>query len=437
MEAAEGTILGELGFGAQELDAVRALLVRFGEGVRSTAQAQHLDALAESIDRAVAHVLESLGKFELTVPRERSAPHDPTKTLARIAGAAFLAGRFHAATSSRNSLRAFTLKVAYVSLQDSLDHLLDHGTYDYDGAVRLYHDALGPMTAGEVDLDGLVAVLRGDLNPDQAAAAAPIVRLIQTLREGILNAPNGPTIRPYLRWVNERFALAQTASVFLRRSELDVTAIRRIASTFWAPHGDLVWHERFAAHLSWVTDCSLFDLCFSDEPPSPAELRDHMSAWYYFDGVISYLDHLADLRADYEDGIVNDALLSMGESRPGWRWDHLGADDRMTERDVHRLLRRVAEFERRALRFARGSGRNGDGFHAALALMIPVVMLSRCEPDRRWILPAFLQELAPALGEEARSGYHSAMYSQHGSPRRTHRGFVTRPWNPRDFRMPS
>ena len=35
------------------------------------------------------------------------------------------------------------------------------------------------------------------------------------------------------------------------------------------------------------------------------------------------------------------------------------------------------------------------------------------------------------------SGYHSATYSQHSSPLRTHRVFTTLPVNPRNRRIPS
>src|SRR5574340_198714 len=93
MEAVEGAALGSLGFGTQELETVRALLLRFGQGVRATAVARGLEAVAESADRQIACALGILRDLDITESRAWAVPHDPTKTLARIAGASVLVGR--------------------------------------------------------------------------------------------------------------------------------------------------------------------------------------------------------------------------------------------------------------------------------------------------------------------------------------------------------
>ncbi len=345
--------------------------------------------------------------------------------------------RFGERVPEKDFLRGFAAKVLYVYLQDGLDHVLDHGTYSYVDAVRLYGLCLSPLTEPDADFGALDDELQATLRPGQEAAAAPLAFLTRTLHKHIGDSPNAKEMRPYLRWVNERFARAQTASVFQRRSHLNIAAIKRIASAFWAPDPDVSWHERFDAHLSWVTNLSILDLCFARELPSVGELRDHMLAWYYLDAVICRLDHVADLWTDLREGIVNAALLSMGESEPGNAWEPTALATIPSDGDLETFLARTAEFERRGLRFALRSYQDLDHFYPFLAVMIPVIMLSRCEEPRKWMLHRYLRELVPALEDALRRDYHSTSYSHHASPFRTHRGLATLPWNPRDFRMPS
>ncbi len=437
MGAKESGALGTVGVRGQDLEAVRGLLTIFGDRVNAASRAFHLSLPSSSVARHVQAVVRPLASLHPSEAGPSRVPHDPTKSLARLAGASFLVQPFRDRIPEEGFLRGFTTKVLYVYLQDSLDHVLDHGIYAYEDAVRLYRFCLSPLTELDADFATLEEDLGATLRPGQEAAAAPLALLTRTLHGWIMDSPNAKEMSPYIRWVNERFARAQTASTFQRRSHLDIEAIKRIASEFWAPDPDVAWHERFAANLSWVTNPSLLDLCFARELPSPGELRDHMLAWYYFDAVISRLDHLADLWSDLREGIVNAALISIRESEPGEAWEPTALAANLADGELERFLVRTAEFERRGLRFALRSCQDPDRFYPFLGLMIPVVMLSRCGEGRTWMLPRYVRELAPALEEASRPDYHSTTYSQHASPFRTHHGLATLPWKPRDFRMPS
>ncbi len=440
MEPTEVDILAAMGFGDEQIQAVRGFLRAFGEGVAKMLQAFHLRLSPAAVEARINEVARGLEAFRLPpAPASPpvSLPFDPTKTLARLAGAAFLAGEFRDQVPPGAFGRAFTLKILYEHLQDCLDHVIDHGDYSREDALRLYRLCVLAITDPHPDFRDLEAHLRAVLDPRQASAARPLAWLTRAVQARFASSPHADVLRPYVRGVNEAFAVVQTATMHLRRSRLDVAAVARVASDVASPDPDLTWEERYLANLSWVRSVSLLDLCYAWELPSPERLRDRMRAWSYFDAVICGCDHLADLWTDLRDGTVNAAMLAMTPPRSSLAHRFPTSEDELAPQAIRRFIARLAEFEGRALRIVRASGEDAVDFYPVLALLIPVVMLSRSEPERRGNLPAFVRELAPALDEAVEASYHSATYSQQGSPRRTQRGLDTRPWKPREARMPS
>jgi hypothetical protein len=190
---------------------------------------------------------------------------------------------------------------------------------------------------------------------------------------------------------------AQALTVFQAQWSLDLRKLREASSAFRAPASDVRWHERLASHVSHVTNHTLIDMCFAQEPLTGQELEAHLEAWYYYNIGIIQINNIVDLQRDLGEGVINLALISMREGEV-LDLDHVrGYDPGLSMGDYERQLSRTVVFLRRALARARESGEDAGAFYPFITAMIPVVMMAPWREYGDRMLHFLLDSTAPSV----------------------------------------
>lgn len=390
----------------------------------------------------------ALWSCSMSVPTAESVGSwDPRKSLGYAAGAAMLTQRFRRAMTPQNRRKALVAKILYECQQDMLDDLIDAGGYSFPDTIDLFHHCLMHLADAWLDEEEFARGLAELLKPEHRALVGRLTAITSGLRSLLSEAPNGRQALPEFERANENLVIAQAASMIQKDPSVDVRKLRRITSDLSALDADIVWQERFSAHLSWIFQLTLIDLAFAEEPLSDRELDAHRRAWYYYHIVLTHLSNLVAIRKDLDAGIVNVALLSMREGEVLDLADSSDYAPRLSMQEYEDQLRRIAEFSRRGLDAAMAASGDPDLFYPFITIMIPAVMVSNSNPDAEEMLHAYLRWIAPSVrqatmmsldcAEEATTTYHSTRYSQQTSPLRTHRFFVTFPGMCRALRTPS
>ncbi|HEX9567497.1 MAG TPA: hypothetical protein VGA48_07895 [Thermoplasmata archaeon] len=361
-----------------------------------------------NIDAELAH-LEGLGDALFTgLPREIFRPEimqacNSKKNLRYVAGAIMMTERFRDDLTPENRNRAISAKIAYELLLDTLDDLIDRGSYGFADALDLMRYALAPLTARTFEEEIFQDELRGRLAPEDRHLTDFLTAVVSATHRAIRTSPHGVELAGEFERIHENWTLGQACTMYQKEPTIDIRAFVTAASRFPAPAADVRGVERVSGWLSHTAAVTLLDLCFVDHLLSPEKMDEHLAAWFYLDAVPSYLDNIADLSRDIDDGIANlfliarggDAILDLRRVR--------GLRPKLAVADYESFLERTAEFCRRGLVHAAASHDGPDDFYPFIALMFPVVMFSDEHGVREDLLHAYLRCLDPAM-RQARAG---------------------------------
>ncbi len=432
--AARGNEDGE-GFESDLLATARQMVLALGRRADAALAVRGSDRDRRAVRSNLARVAEDLAgrvgdRFPQSVARGLAeASGRPglhlSKILPRIAGASLVTARFGRMMTPSNRSRAYVAKALFECEQDLIDDVLDSGTYTFLEARRLYDVCGENLTDNSFDPADHERRLATILSPDHRPLAPLLSRIGFELKLRLRTAPCRDAVMHELISASERLGIAQSATVLLREPSVDFATARRTAENLWSPDPEAPWFDRLAAHASWVLCHTLIDLCFLEEPMTDRDLAAHRAVWYDLNVHMSLFDHVAGLEKDLADGIYNFAWAAIHAARGTMSTGPAA----VTRVERVQVVLRAAAAAARAIRRDEAHTGGGDDFYLFLAMLVPVVLTARGVGNESWALDTFLEAFA--------ASYHSATYSQQASPRRTHRGFDTRPWNPRDFRMPS
>ena len=236
------------------------------------------------------------------------------QTLRFAAGATMISQRYQSRMTSENLRRAMIAKVLHHCQAGLLDDLIDTGHYTFIEAKDLYHHCLGSMIDPGFDINTFRRELALSLNQEQLSMFDLMTNITAAFNRLFFESPNGQDLFYELQRVDDRLTLGQALTMFQKHPTMDLSKLKRIATSLNAPDSDLKWHERISQALSGATYYNLIDMCFLSEPVNPQELQGTVNAWYYYDLVITRLNHFVGVHKDLRSGIANLALIAMREN---------------------------------------------------------------------------------------------------------------------------
>jgi hypothetical protein len=388
---------------------IREYVRTFGRFAEGLLDYHNLGIRPETVRRHIARIDADLARLvELEdgsfagLPREIFQPEimaacNSKKNLRYVAGAIMMTQRFRNDLTPENRRRAISAKIAYELLLDTLDDLIDRGSYGFADALDLIRLPLASLTAPIFDEEIFRDELRGRLAPQDRHLTEFLTAVVSATHRAIRTSPHGLELAGELERIHENWTLGQACTMYQKEPTIDLRAFVAASSQFPAPDSDVRGVERVSGWLSHTAAVTILDLCFVDHPLSPEAMDEHLAAWFYFDALPSYLDNIADLSRDIDDGIANLFLIAIGgESILDLR--HVrGLQPKLTVDDYESFLERTAEFCRRGLVHAAASYDDPDDFYPFIALMFPIVMFSDERGIREDLLRAYLRCLAPAM----------------------------------------
>ncbi|MBI4416147.1 MAG: hypothetical protein HY557_04095 [Euryarchaeota archaeon] len=356
----------------------------------------------EQFDRVIAEVQGTRSKGNEEFVRMlahlfQDWPHEPwnrQQSFVRGVAMGLLTQRFRGNMAVDDVPRALAAIVSYQCQQDIIDDLIDHGSYSFPEAWALCRRCLGASTDPEFDPDTFADEVFVMVSPDLRPLSELLVWNSARLNELLRAAPNPGNVLPRLAQVNEEVSFAQAATTFLRSPFRDPGMLKKMASTMWAPHTDATWYDRLAGHASWAAGVYFVNACFARNHPSAEQLDAERKAWFCYDVVITYLDHLATVEEDFQDRITNVALLAMYGTRVR---SVLSAPKlpELTEWDYGGLLARAAEFSCRAATWGMAA-KPGD-FYPLVSTSVGIALLSVRKRDGGAMMERYLLRLSDRL----------------------------------------
>lgn len=322
---------------------------------------------------------------------------DYAQSLRYAAGAMMTMGRFRSRIPEGDVRKALLAKVMYEFAVEMLDDLIDHGDYDYREARSLLQLSLRSLIDPDLEKCGFRRELSLLLRREHHDVLDALVHLTVSFNRLFFSSPSGSDVLPYLEEETDGFVEGEALTMFQKERTLDLRGLREASAALPAPDPGLQWHERLAAFLSWVTNHTLIDMAFLEEPPSGEEIRAHRGAWYYYNVAITQVNSLGDVRHDLEEGIASIAVLAMREAEV-MELRHLkGYAPDITWEEYEGQLMQTAGFFQRALCLAAGTD---EGlFYPFITLMIPAVILGDRTEHGRPLIDPLLDALAPAMRE--------------------------------------
>jgi len=324
------------------------------------------------------------------------------QTLRFAAGATMITQRYQSRMTTENLRRAMIAKVLHHCQAGLLDDLIDTGRYTFIEAKDLYHHCLASMIDPGFDINTFRKELALSLNQEQLSMFDLMTNITAAFNKLFLESPNGQDLFYELQKVDDRLILGQALTMFQKQPTMDITKLKRIAASLSAPDPDLRWHERISQALSGATYYNLIDMCFLSEPMPQAELQGTLNAWYYYDLVITRLNHFVGVHKDLRSGIANLALIAMRENELVNLTNLNGYNPNLTLRDYEEHSERTAEFSRRALTQATKGLEDRSMFYPFVTIMIPVVMMAEWIGNRDNMIHAYLRSISPAIRESVR-----------------------------------
>ena len=319
------------------------------------------------------------------------------QTLRFAAGATMIAQRYRDRMTPENLKKALTAKILHHCQAGLLDDLIDTGRYTFIEAKDLYHHCLASMIDPDFEINTFRKELALSLNQEQLSMFDLMTNITAAFNKLFLDSPNGQDLFYEMVRIDERLLLGQALTMFQKQPIMDLPKLKRVASSLSSPAPDLKWHERISQCLSGASYYNLVDMCFLSEPVSPKEIRTTLESWFYYDLVITQLNHIVGVHKDLRSGIANLALIAMREDEVLGLGSLHGYTPSLTVRDYEEHLARIAEFSRRALSIATDGEEDAQLFYPFITLMIPVVMMADWIGNRDDMIHRYLQLIAPEV----------------------------------------
>lgn len=401
---------------ADHLEHVRRLAVSFGAYAEALFDYHDFGFPKEVIRRHIANVeagiqeLRATDAFDALEGRLRGRRLDARgtevrdtwncwKNLRYAAGALMITERFRDELGTEGRTRSLFTKIFYESLLDTLDDIIDTGSYGFADALDLMRHCLAPLTKPAFDIHVFRDELMGRLEPEHRHLSDLLTALADASRRSLQSAPHAAEFTSELERMHERWALGQALTMYQKDPTLDVRAFERGGAQFPAPDSDLSPIERISGSISHTAALTLIDACFMDRRMGRDDLGEHLTAWFYFDAVLSLISNVMDLDQDLEAGIANLFLISCRGSDLSDLRRVRGYRPDLTVKDYEQFLERAGELTRRALLHARRSGADPWQFYPFVTLMFPVVAFTHETGPREDLIHAYLRVLAPVLRE--------------------------------------
>ncbi len=390
------------------LELVRQLAVRFGECAEGLLAYHDVGFSRELIRRHIGNVeggireireAHALGRAADVLPRDAKDAWNRWKNLRYAAGALMITERFRGELGREERIRALVTKVFYESLLDTLDDIIDSGSYGFAEALDLIRHCLAPLTEAPFDAGIFQAELEGRLAREHRGLADFLTALVDTSRRNLRSAMHASAFAREFERIHERWAFGQALTMFQKDPTLDVDAFVRGSDRLPGPDPDLSPIERLSGAISNTAALTLIDACFMERPMTSEAMDEHLAAWFYFDAVLTLISNVMDLGKDLDAGILNIFVIS----RRGAALSHMrqvrGYRPDLTMDDYEAFLARAGELTERGLRHARRSGSDPGRFYPFVTLMFPVVAFADETGMRDELVHAYLRVLAPILRE--------------------------------------
>jgi hypothetical protein len=396
---------------ADHLELIRRLLHQYGKVAESQFDYHDFGFPRDAVRHHIANVeaeirrLQASGNGALGIPDEILQGEirdvwNSKKNLRYAAGAIMISSRFRKEVRPENRVRAMRLKILYEALVDTIDDVIDSGDYSFADALDLMRHCLRSLTASTFDPEWFREELFARLSPEHRPLTDLLAALSVAFREQFRASPHGRSLVGELDRFQENWILGEAYTMYQKDPTLDVNAFVAAGSHFPCPDSDLSGWERISGWISHTAAVTLFDLCYADSMMSPEAFEAHLSAWFYFDAVVTMLNNVMDLWPDIERGIANIFLIARGGEEVRELRQARGYRPTLSMKDYEAFLARTAELARRNLAYARTSCEDADFFYPFLAVMGPIVMFADETGIREDMLHAYLRALAPLMRQE-------------------------------------
>jgi hypothetical protein len=388
---------------AMPLELIRGFLKEFGRRAESLVEYHPLGIDGPTIRRHMANIEAELARLRALgdrafadVPPEVLRPEvlaawNSKKNLRYATGSLMMTERFRADMSPENRTRAFSTKVLYECVLDALDDCIDTESYSFEDALDLMRHCVSALTTDSFDATSFREELRPRLAPEQRHMTDFLTALVAGTNHAIGKAPHGREMRGKLDRFHENWILGQAYTMYQKDPTFDVRAFLAACEQFPAPDEDLNGIERISGWISHTAAITLIDLCFVDHLLSPSAMAEHMTAWFYFDAVVTLLNNIADPSKDLDEGIANLFIIARAEGQLSGLRRVRGIRPSLTMSDYEAFLERAAEFAGRLLMHAAASGDDPEAFYRFIAVMAPLVMLTDEHGTKEDLLHAYLR----------------------------------------------
>ncbi len=323
------------------------------------------------------------------------------QTLRSAGGITMISQNYRDRMTPENLRRAMTAKVLHHCQAGLLDDLIDTGRYSFIEAKDLYHHCLTSLIDPGFEINAFRKELALSLNQEQLSVFDLMTNITAAFNQLYQASPHGNDLFYEMERINDRHVLGQALTMFQKHPNIDLPKLKRVAMGLSAMDSDLRWTERLSPYLSGVPYYNLIDMSFLDELPSRQEIDAMLHTWFYYDLVITMLNHIVGVHKDLRSGIVNLALLSVRESEVLNLTSPQGYNPSLTVRDYEDLFARTAEFSNRALRIAVAELEDEKLFYPFITIMIPVVLMADWIGNRDDMIHQYLATIAPSVREAA------------------------------------
>jgi len=323
------------------------------------------------------------------------------QTLRFAGGISMISQNYRDRMTPENLRRSMTAKVLHHCQAGLLDDLIDTGRYSFIEAKDLYHHCLASLIDPGFEINAFRKELALSLNQEQLSVFDLMTNITAAFNKLYQESPHGHELFYELERINDRLILGQALTMFQKTPTLDLPKLKRVAAGLSAPDPGIRWPERMCPYLSGISYYNLLDMCFLTEGPSPREVETMLKTWFYYDLVITMLNHIVGVHKDLRSGIVNLALLSVRESEVLNVAAPQNYNPNLTVRDYEELFARTAEFSDRALKLATGGFEDEKLFYPFITIMIPVVLMADWIGNRDDMIHQYLAMIAPSVRQAA------------------------------------
>ncbi len=338
------------------------------------------------------------------------------QTLRFAAGSIMMSDDYRRYMTPDNLYSAMTAKVLHKCMIGILDDLIDKGSYSYLEAKDLHHMVLSSMVDPDFDetvfMKRLVSMLKQE--------HVPLFDLMNSIAKGFNalwnHSPHGTDYFYQMEVLDERVALGQALTMFQKEPNFSLPKMRRVASAFYEPNGELEWWEKLGAHVSATVRYNFIDMAFADPLYDLRKLDGFVTGWYYYDAAIILMDHVTSIHQDLRNGIGNLSLVAMRAKDLESVTSLKVYNPALTLDDYDAHLQRIAWLTSKGLENVTRDFHDESLFYPFLTIMMPVVMMADWIGKRDDMIHTFLDAIAPAIRS---ASAHAAEFPEAMTARQT------------------